>query len=232
MTINDIVEEIYSLTDTNSTSYTAAKMLRRMNQAYEKVVGMLIANAGAWEFDDTNYTDFPRGKADLVVGQKDYTFDSSHLAIERVQILDNDGISHFLKPIDKSNYNTPLDEYFDIDGMPEFYDKDGKSILIYPGPASANVTTSNGIRVDFRRTADIFTSAQVSTGTKKPGFASPYHMILAYEAAIFYCMTYKKDRIVLYEKKVQELYNDLMEFYNKREKDVRDIITTSKINFR
>ena len=232
MTINDIVEEIYSLTDTNSTSYTAAKMLRRMNQAYEKVVGMLIANAGAWEFDDTNYTDFPRGKADLVAGQKDYTFDSSHLAIERVQILDNDGISHFLKPIDKSNYNTPLDEYFDIDGMPEFYDKDGKSILIYPGPASANVTTSNGIRVDFRRTSDIFTSAQVSTGTKKPGFASPYHMILVYEAAISYCMTYKKDRIVLYEKKVQELYDDLKEFYSKREKDVRDIITTKRINFR
>ncbi len=240
MTIADINLEIDSLCDTNTTSYPLAVKLRRVNNAYEKVVGMLIGNAGSWEFDDTNFTDFPRGQADLVAGQKDYTFDSSHLAIERVQVKDENGKNYFLKPIDKRNFNTPLDEYFDTDGSPEFYDKDGKSILIYPGAATANVTTTDGIRVDFRRTADVFTSGEVTTGTKVPGFASPYHEVLVYMAAIPYCMTYKKDRVVAYQNEVDKILGNeskritgtLLEFYAKRERDVRDILTTKRINHR
>jgi len=232
MNIADINLEIDSLCDTNTTSYPLATKLRRVNASLEQKVGLLISNDGAWEFDDTNFTDFPRGKGDLVAGQKDYTFDDTHLAIERVKCLDENGDAYFLKPIDKRDYNTPLDEYYSVDGSPEVYDKDGKSILIYPGPAAANVTTTNGIQVDFRRTADVFTSAQVTTGTKVPGFASPYHMVLVYEAAIPYCMTYKKDRVALYEKKAAELTEGLLKFYSKREKDIRDIITTKGISFR
>lgn len=232
MTITDIVNEIYSLTDTDSNSYPAATMLRRINAAYEKIVGKIMCQDGNWQFDDTNYTDFPRGKTTLVAGQKDYTFDTAHIAIERVRVMDENGDYYFLKPLDKDDLPVPWDEYFSVDGRPEFYDKDGSSVILGPGPATGSVTMANGLYVDFRRTADIFTSGEVTAGTKVPGFASPFHMIIAYEASLPYCMSYKKDRVALYEKKSQDLMKECLDFYTKREKDVRNIMSNQGISFR
>ena len=183
MTIADINLEIDSLCDSDTTSYPLAVKLRRVNVAYEKVIGRIIAQDGEWEFDDTNFTDFPRGVDDLVASQNDYSFDTSHLMIESVEVMDTNGDYYFLRPASKSDYSVPLDVYYKTDGKPEVYDKDGGSVLIYPAPATGSVTTTDGIRVNFRRTASIFTSAEVTTGTKVPGFASPYHMILVYEAS-------------------------------------------------
>jgi len=137
-----------------------------------------------------------------------------------------------LSPIDKTEIGEALEEYQKVDGLPQEYDKNGISIFLYPAPATAKVTLTSGLRVYFQRTADIFTSAQVTTGTKVPGFASPFHLILCYESALPFCMTYKKDRIGLYEKKLMDLYKDLEDFYTKREKDVQDQITTQGISFR
>lgn len=232
MTIGDLVLEIYALTDTDSTSYSAATMLRRINAVYEKVVGMLIARDGAWEFDDINFTDFPRGKATMVEAQADYSFDSSHLSIEEVQVLGSDGKWHKLTPVDKRDFDVPLSEYFATTGLPTHYDKDGSSILLYPAPTASQVTLASGLQVHFRRTADKFTSAQVTTGTKEPGFASPYHMVIAYGAALPYCMANKKDRIALYKREYDDLMKEILGFYSRREKDVRDIITTKNISFR
>lgn len=232
MTISDIVEEIYNLSDTDSTSYPAAKMLRRINASYEKVVGRIMLQDGNWEFDDTNFTDFPRGKADLVAAQKDYGFDSSHLAIESVQVLDSNGKYYYLRPISKADYSIPLDEYFETDGLPLYYDKDGKSVLIYPGPAAGDVTTTDGLLVHFRRTASVFTSGEVTTGTKSPGFASPYHMIIAYESALVFCITYKPERVARLKAEVQELWKGLLDFYAKRAKDEKTVMTNRGISSR
>lgn len=232
MTISDIYSEIRKLCDADSASYIDADILRRVNAAYEKTVGRIMCQDGNWEFDDTNYTDFPRATTTLVAGQKDYTFDTSHLAIESVQVMDENGHYYYLKPISKDDYSIPLDEYYSADGRPEVYDKDGKSVLIYPGPAAGNVTLALGLLVHFRRTADIFTSAQVTTETKVPGFASPFHMILAYEAAIPFCMSYKKDRVALYEKKSMDLMEECLRFYAQREKDVENIMSNKGISFR
>ena len=232
MTIAEIVLEIYALTDSDSTSYPSATLLRRMNAAYEKVVGRIMCQDGNWEFDDTNYTDYPRGTNTMVAAQHDYAFDTAHLAIESVQVKDISGIWHFLSPFDKNEIGIPLEEYYKTDGLPEVYDKDGQSILVYPAPTAATTTLVAGLKVHFRRTASVYTAAQVTTGTKVPGFASPFHMIIVYEASIPYCMTYKKDRVALYEKKAQELMEQCLIFYARREKDVRDVMTNKSISFR
>ena len=104
-------------------------------------------------------------------------------------------------------------------GMPVEYDKVGESIFLYPAPATGSVTLAAGLKIHYQRTASIFTSAEVTTGTKTPGFASPWHMILAYSAAIPFCMTYKKDRVALYQNKVMQMENELMAFYSDRNKD-------------
>jgi len=213
-------------------------MLRNINTAYEKVVGMLIALDMRWEFDDTNFTDFPRGVADLVASQHDYSFDTTHLAVEEVHIMDSSGDYYKLKPINRNDFSEPLDEYFDTAGKPEYYDKDGKSVLIYPAPAAGDVTTTSGLRVFFRRTADKFSSilqddgGAEGTGTKLPGFASPFHMIIAYEAAIAFNLVYKPTRVAAIKALSDKMLEDMIGFYTKREKDEKSVITMGGINFR
>jgi hypothetical protein len=232
MTISDINAEARDLCDADTNSYPAATLLRRVNAAYEEIVGKLIALNGSWDFDDTNYTDMPIATTSLVDGQQDYTFDASHLSIERVQVLDSGGIWQLLDPIDRRDINIPMEEHMKDNGLPMQYDKNGNSLLLYPKPSSTSVTLTNGLRVYFRRTADIFTSAEVTTGTKEPGFASPYHILLAYKAALPFCAKHLRDRVPFILSEINRLEKELFEFESEREKDVKRVITTRGIRFR
>ncbi len=227
-----ICQEIDGLCDSNTTTYSLADKTRRVNIALEQVVGWLINADGTWEWDDTNNSDLPIGTQTLVAAQKAYTFNDKFLQITEVQVKDNDGNWHIIYPISQREYSDeqPLEEDFETDGLPLYYDKvSDDTIKLYPAPSATNCTLASGLKIKFKRTAHLFAADDT---TAVPGFASPYHVILAYMAAIPYCMTYKKDRIALYEKKVMELKKELIELYSQREKDKRKIITMSPILFR
>lgn len=223
MTITEIFAETRSLCDADSTSYPDAVLLRRVNAKYEQIVGDLIAMNGKWQFDDTNYSTFPIGKGTLVEGQQDYAFDESQLVIRAVKVLDKNGRLQDLTPIDSTEL--PREEIEKTTGLPLYYDKSGSSLLLTPAPTASECTLANGLRVYFQRTASVFTTAEVTAGTKKPGFASPYHMILAYAAAIPYCMSYKKDRVSLYRDEMMMLETKLLTFESNKEKDERKPMT-------
>ena len=239
MTIADINSETRSLCDADTTSYIAADLLRRVNNAYEQVVGWLLTADGTWQWDDTNYSDLPIGVQTLVASQSAYTFNDKFLQLLEVQIKDVNGIWQIIKPIDQKEYSDsdPLEEAFKTDGLPVYYDKvSDDTIKLYPAPDNGiNVTLASGLKIKFKRTASIFLETVPGTPddvAKVPGFASPYHQILSYMAAIPYCLTYKKDRVALYEKRVMDLKKELIELYSQREKDVRKIMTFSQRAFR
>jgi hypothetical protein len=234
-TIADINLEARDLCDADTTSYPAATLLRRINQAYEQVVGWLIMADGTAQFDDTNYSDFPIGTYDLVDSQSVYSFNDKFLQVINVQVKDSNGDFSILKPIDQSEYSDdmPLSEAFETAGIPEYYDKlSDDSIKLYPSPSSSDVTLTAGLKIYFKRTADIYTSAEVTTGTKEPGFISTHHYILSYMAAVPYCMKYKKDRVTLYEKKIGEMKKELIELYSQKEKDTRKIMSMKQRLFK
>ena len=219
MTISDINSEIRDLCDADTVSYPASTLLRRVNNEYEKIIGKIIGADGTWQFDDSNYTDLPIGLGTLVDSQQQYSFDSQMLSIERVEVLDVNGIWRKLIPLNENLVEGSLAEFQKTAGLPIYYSKEGSSVFLYPKPSSANVTLTSGIKIFFQRTADLFTSDEVTTGTKVAGFATPYHMMLCYGASIPYCMKYKKDRVALYQQKYLELEQDMMSFYSRRTKD-------------
>lgn len=183
MTITNLVNKIFFLTTTNSSSFPAADMLIEINNAYERVASLIVAADGRWEWDDTNQSDLPIGTTTLVDGQQDYTFATDHQAIDRVEVLDANGNYQLLTPIDQKDVGVALDEYKETNGLPTEYDKRGSSIFLYPPPASGSVTLAKGLKVYYQRGPDLYTSAQVSTGTKVPGFNSLYHDLIAYWTA-------------------------------------------------
>ena len=241
-----ICQEIDRLCDTTDTSYPRLDKTSRVNDALERVLSWIITADGTWQFDDENYTTHPIGTGTLVSGQHEYTFTDKILDIESVSILDLNGIYRQITPFDSSEVGESFEEYFGVDsgepqnGIPQYYDKVGNSIFLDKNPTSSYVTLASGIKVRFKRTASLFTATSAtSADTTVPGFASPFHVILAYMASIPYCMTYKKDRVAAYLAFVGDTFplptgmkKDIIELYSHREKDKRSKMTMASINFR
>jgi hypothetical protein len=224
-TISDIILETRDLCSATSASYPDATMLRRINQAYEDVIAKLICYDGIWQFDDSNFTNLPIGQADLAASQRDFGFSGAFLKVIGVSVLGKSGDWEKLKPIDQGEMGVDPEEFYKGDGMPEYYDKNGSSVYLYPKPSADYVTLTQGLKVYFQRTADIFTAAQVTTGTKEPGFASPFHYILSYKAAIPYNEQFHPDRVASQTNKVRQIEADMKKTYAKRDRDERQVMT-------
>jgi len=235
-----ICQEIDRLCDTTDTSYTRLDKTARANDALEELIGEIVVADGTFQYDDTNYTTSPRGKGNLEEGKASYSFVAEYLTIDQVDVLVGNLYTR-LQPIDPEELGgLSAEQYFGVDAsgnpaksIPLYYDLLGDTITLYPAPAAASgVTLVDGLRVTFSRTAMLFTATSATTAdTTEPGLPSPYHVLLAYMAAIPYCMTYKKDRFALYEKKKDELKKKLIAFYGLRDRDKRKTMTMKPINF-
>ena len=105
-TNQDLVSEARDLVDADSTSYPIAAVTRRINIGYETLIGKILEADGDWQWDDTNYTNLPRGTGTLVEGQESYSFSSEYLNIQMVEVLDNASPARYikLKPMPKLSH--------------------------------------------------------------------------------------------------------------------------------
>lgn len=234
-TNQDLVSETRDLCDADSTSYPIEKVTRRINIGLEKLVGEAVTADGSWDFDDTNFTDQPISRGTLVEAQSYYSFTTEYLKVLHVDVLNTDGRTYKrLKQITRDDLGglTP-EEYFGTNsggtypnniatGSPQYYDILGDSIVLYPAPTSTSVTLTNGLRVTFKRTVDLFTTTDT---TQEPGIPSPFHYLLAVYAALWYCMLYKKDRVPALKLEWEDGVKKLIKFYSKRNPDRRPIMT-------
>lgn len=237
-TLQGISQEIDRLCDSNDTSYPRLAKTLRTNNALEELVGKIINTDGVWEWDDTNQTDLPVGTGTLVEGQESYSFASEYLKVKKIKVKDAAGKWQPLEQIDQSDLDfteTTIEQYFGTDssgnpvkGMPTHYDILGDTIRLYPSPTSTSVTLAAGIKVEFVRTAVLFTPVDTTaTDSTEPGLPSPYHVLLAYKAALPYCGTYKKDRVPWLNSQILKLEDDLVKFFSRRNPDRRDVMTMS-----
>ena len=181
-----IVQDVYALTDTNSTSYPLSDLTRNVNRwAYEAQLAMIAGNH-RWQVDDTNLTTLPHLDTTLVAGQKDYTLPSGFLRLERVEVMNANGDYEKLTQIDHRDINGAYSEFESTDGMPQYYDLVGNSIILFPAPKAESVTVAEGLRIHILREIDIFTTAD---DTQELGFPEPFHRIVTWGAAYDYLIS-------------------------------------------
>ena len=205
-----IVTEVNFLTDTNSTSYPLSDLTRNVNRwAYQVQLAMIEGNH-RWQVDDSNLTTLPHLDTTLVAGQADYTLPSGFLRLERVEVKDAQGDYHLLKQIDHRDIKEGYSEFKETDGMPEYYDLVGNSIILFPAPAASDVTTSEGLRAHILREIDIFTTAD---DTQELGFPEPFHRIVTFGAAYDYLISRGDyDKANAYRNEAEALLKKLRSF--------------------
>jgi hypothetical protein len=220
-----LCQEVDRICGTSSTNYPLKDKARRANMGKSRFITIALENDTRWQFDDSNQTDLPIGTTNLVSGQQDYSFESGFLKILKVEVKDADGNYQQLTPIDRSEYDGSLETYFSTNGQPEYYDKVGNSVLLFPSPSSA---VTAGLRVHYQRDGVDYVSTDT---TKTTGIPSIFDELIAWYIAEPYLMEKtltdisgqrKYNALVnKIEKKEQEVAN----YYSKRDKDVRKIIS-------
>lgn len=195
----------------------------RLNRSLDKAVSKILSVDGRWQFDDSNYTDLPIGSTDLVSGQSDYTLSVAHLDIIKVLAKDSAGNLRVIVPIDENDpigirylNETTTQEV----GIPQFYDKKGSSIFLYPAP---NYASSGGLVVHFQRGPSYF--AYTDT-TKTPGFASIFHRYVSLDAALDYAISKQLPQAANLATLVKDMEQEMQDFLSKRSKDEPKIIRT------
>ena len=240
MTIASIEQFTRWLTQKNTTSLPAADLLILENKYYEQIVGKIIAEtSGAdWQFGDRNYEAFPTFTITMSNGVAAYDLNdaaSVPLTVYGVEVQDNSGDWH---PLNKTSFRkireggTAQPEYTPTSGFPREYELRDSQIVLYPAPDNGvTVTLTNGLRLYYLRTADIFTSAQVTTGTKEPGFPSPWHDLLSYGPAYDIALRENHPMANHFKAKYDAGLKDLLSFMGKRDQDARPAIKPKLSNY-
>lgn len=248
MTIADINTLARMLVNADSNSYTAAQLLLAVNNSYERITGKILAltAGGKWKYGDYNYSAFPTFTLNLTNGTQAYrifdsldndTYPDSYgpIMILGAEVKDQDGKWHLLTPITLDDIHAKgiaQSEYYSTNGRPIEYEKREDMIVLYPAPDNGvSVTLTAGLRIFFLRTADRFTSSEVTAGTKEPGFPSPWHDILSYEAAYLYAITNGLPNAAALFNEVSRKEKELLSFIFKRDQDDRPIMTMAPVNY-
>lgn len=230
MTITDIINKVYLLTNTNSSNLSSANALLLVNNAYEKVVAKIRNADKKWQWDDNNQTDLPIATTNLVSGQADYSITVDHLKILRVECAIDSNLSNWvvLKPYDYGDEKMSLTQLSTESGTPYRYDKLGQSLILDPKP---NYNASGGLKVYYQRGPALFTSAEVTTGTKKPGFNSLYHELIPLWASYDYAVAKGMNNTNQLFNEILRIEKEMISDYSGRDKTDSDIITMKKINY-
>jgi hypothetical protein len=135
-----------------------------------------------------------------VAGQSDYSIPTTTVKIKKAEIT-FDGTSWVkLFQQDEAENSLPSDATTISDNYSTstpFYDIEAGSIIIKPTPS---VAVTNGLKLWYSRFATAFTSSDVSTGTKTPGFDINFHDLVPIKMSMDYCLGKDMDRYNRLEK--------------------------------
>lgn len=216
---SSIVEDIRWLTGTDSTSFPIADITRLVNRWYHRVSVWLWQASKDWDFDDSNKTDLPIATTTLVANQKDYTLPTTAFSVKRVEVKDNNGDWHIVEPIDQTEVTSlALDEYYSTSGLPKKYDIIGRSLFLYPAPAAANVTLTNGLKIYVSREVDEFATTDT---TKEPGFDEMFHRLLSLGAAYDFFVQSGDSRATTIRTEIELMKKEMMDLQAGRHENKR-----------
>lgn len=157
-----------------------ALFTNRINRALEQVTSILGGKSAFDSYDDSNFSTHPFGYVDLISGVNDYqlltdTGGNAITEITHVFRLEADGSYTELPLMTLDEKNAPLvmSPNTTQTGKPTGYVERNNTIFLDKKPTEALV---HGLKVFYKRAPSFFV---VSDTTKKPGFSSDHHALVA-----------------------------------------------------
>jgi hypothetical protein len=187
----------------------------RINSAFEKIMPILLQYNDQLRWDDTNHTDKPTGRFNIVANQNDYkiaeddnSLDILNIVGVRVKYAASDTQYVSLERILGNDPRVPeiLNPNTAITGQPTGFLELGNRIFFDIIPSTS--ITSGG-EIIFQREQDYFASTDT---TAEPGIPKPFHELLALYAALDWNMvnrTSDGNLISLLRERIKEVEGNL-----------------------
>ncbi len=230
MTIGNISSLITFLTNADTTAYTNANRLLNINDHLNRIQTTILRSQDEWDFDDKNNTDLPILTADIVANQQYYTLPTGMIDMKRLE-MSFDGVTFYkAMPLDINERQTDTSNLSDFSQNQPYYDMvSSDTFTLYPIP-TANVT--GGLKIWVSRTPVEFTSAELTTGTKEPGFESLFHQMLAYGSAMDFCMARGLPQYSTIKSAYDEMSQSLSNHYGDKQEDRLMSIRSNPVNYK
>lgn len=237
----DIVSQTLFLCNTDITGYTAKEIARNSNEALGHIAALIFMADGRMQWDDVNHGNQPIATFNLENGVGAYSIFKAvpdglqdWLAIERVDILDEDGNGYKLDPIDHRDIERAVSEFQDIDSIPRYFDMNGAEFHLYPKP---NYDKTAGVTIYFKRAPSYYISTDT---TKRAGFASIFRdYVPKYNAMQWF---FAHGKMTEYKNLYVELHGNnpdkiggkdkrILDFYSRRNRQEKPRITRRRRNY-
>lgn len=230
MNILEINTKITFNARASTDQYLPANRLIDVNNALDEIHIEILQSADGADFDDKNYTsDFPESTKDLVADQADYSLPTDLIKEKRLTVS-YDGTNWYkAKPFDINESGIYLkNDYFSEEAP--YYDLHDNSLNLYPTP-TADVTA--GLKIWMSRNMELFSSAEVTAGTKEPGFDRQFHYLIPLKASwqwLFYKLNdyTGADRI---KQQIDEGIFKLKQHYSDKQRDGNMIVKAEVVDY-
>jgi len=206
-----------------------------LNDGLNRLSEVIAESDTRWQFHDSNYTTHPIATTDLNTtgdGQQDYRLSETHFEVRNLYVMDSEGSYVPLVPIDEydmAKHGVAPSEFMKEGGMPQYYDKKGLSVFLYPKPLNASVTATEGLKVSYVAPPSYFA---IDDTTKTAGVPSKFQLYPVLHA----CMTYAGDNEMAGKFTVNKLAKDEMEIsvqlhMARRDKDDKPRLVVRRTNY-
>lgn len=217
-----LVQQLEDRTNTQSVttaSFPLKTKTREINQAMANFFVLAQMYSGNWKVDDTNHSGTPEHTINLAIGTRAYTFTTDSgsneiLAIDRVEVLDQNGNSLRLQQLNRSQIQPEgMSEFEEQTGLPQFYDIVGKTITLYP---ATNYNSTGGLRLFNERAGSYFVDTDT---TKTAGIPRIFHEYLVLRPAYYFCATKGLPQAKFLQIELSKMEDQIKDFYQSRGKD-------------
>lgn len=214
-----------------------AEFTARVGKALDDYILIWAKNAGTWQADDINHTDFQIITTNLVSGQRDYSWVTDEngnrvVDLSKVLILPSATSTDYIEiyPVDETNVDMTAILTGTAQGVPGQYGKMSNSILLDPIP-SYNAT--NGLKMVVNREGSYPVVSDTTKIIGVPVYHEYFYLKPAYEKARINNLA-NRDEL---EKAIVDLEGSerlgvtgkIADFFSKRAKDERNIMSPKKI---
>lgn len=207
------------------------------NLALDDYTALALRSSGAWQFDDSNHTDYPFIEADLVANQRSYTFTTDEnnnviLDVYKVMVKSPTGIYTMIDPVDQQNGND-MESFYngeDTTGIPTRYDKTGNGIFLDVIPNYSwrlAQESEKGLKVFINRESSYFTYTDT---TRKAGIRGTHHKYLYLKPALDYARRNNLNSYLRIESEIIKIESEVKKDYSQREKDKQETLSPEPIN--
>lgn len=221
--------------DISNSTINMQRATADINSAFSDYLALALQAGGTWQFDDSNQTDYPIIRTNIISGQRDYTFgtDGSNnliLDIYKAAILPSATATQYeeITPVDTQSDPSAATDFNNSSntGTPREYDKTANGIIFRTVP---NYNATNGLLLYINREATFFTP---SDNTKKPGVPGLHHRWFVVRPAEDDARRNNRPTYPLLRAERLQMEKDIQAYFGRRERDVRHRLTTKGISFR